>query len=294
MRAYYQRDPSEWNNPTQEYMSDSEFHSGLITMRRAFLTEQGVTEAETMSEQELFYDYVRWGMENKQILTLSPHELRAMLADPANVAVAYKEINGSERIVHEGLCSLCGLQTNMPGSQFQELLQQWQETRITFPVFGAQITLPRMAYKGFIGNQAGLFRLPGVEPEQGVGILGHWNPNPGQHAWIPLATHFSEHQYYIGDISLSDDAVWIIQYDVTMVGAHTGPLGNESGWLVLQQLIDNIGQKIHAMPDAACPTRNFCVVCGLPWQFGLESAQWFDFPDETAPHFSLVQYPWTP
>jgi hypothetical protein len=289
MRTYYERDPSEWNNPTQEYIYDEEFHNQLIGMRRAFLAEQNIADAETMSEQALFYEYVRWGLENQQILSLSPYELRVLSSDPANVSVSYKEISDSGMTLHQGLFTLNQAQTNI--ASFQELVQQLLETRLSFPVFGVDITLPRMAYNGFIGNQAGLFRIPGVDPEQGIGILGHWNPAEGQHAWIPLVTHFSPYTYHGGDIGIYFDQTLIISSEMTMVGAHTGPIGNVGKWLTLEDFINNVGLKIHAIPEYS---PDASIEGGFPWQVGLEGAQRFDFPDASSPHFPPTQYPWTP
>ncbi len=285
MQDYFDRAPEEWNNPTTQYVSDEAFHQFIQQSRRDFLSDQGVSGIEILNEQELIMEYIRWGNENLNILILTPIEIRTMLSNPDNYFASYSEINDGNLTFHEGLFTYINLKADR---DFQSLLNQLAEQQFSISVFGELINVSRDGYLGFVGDEAGLFRIPGINPEQGIGILGHWNPTPGQHAWIPLIVHFSPHLFHAGEIGMLNADVRQYPADVTMGPAHTGPLGNEGSLVTLQDLINSIRHKIQAMPDWD-PSGNFSG--NFPWQLGVEGAQRFEF-GQSPLIFPPIDYPW--
>ena len=94
-REYFERSPGEWNNPAKAYISDREFDAFLQQGRLLLLEQVGIADVPLpvpgapVREQAAFLEYIRWGLERRQVLILSPLEIRNLLTDADNIGAAY-------------------------------------------------------------------------------------------------------------------------------------------------------------------------------------------------------------
>lgn len=285
MQDYFMRLPEEWDQPNHQYPSDTEFQEFVTSARRDFLTKHLSTDLSPFTDHEVLLTYIKWGNQNKQIIILTPLEIRGMLTDKENADPSYSIIIDNSLTFHEGVFTLQHLRTDV---DFESLLNQLAELSFSIKVFGEQMVIPRTGYYGFAGDEAALFLIPGIKPEEGIGILGHWNPAPDKHAWLPMVVHFIPYVFSAGDIGIFNADIVTYETETMMGPAHTGPRGNEGPLVTLNDLLKNIGQKIQASADYAWIgdfNGNF------PWQLGIEGAQRLEF--ERSPLiFPPIIYPW--
>lgn len=291
MQDYFNRPPEEWNNPTKQYASDVEFHRFILQARRDFLTAIGISEAGSMNKDALLLEYLKWGNDNKQILVLTPIELRSWYADTENIGMFYQHIlpNNSGVQVLEGIYLNIKLQDNT--KNVQELVGLLLDESFRLPVFGQEVLFPRHNYLGVVGDVISLFLLPGIPADQGIGILVHYVNEKGDHCYQPTATHFIPLTIKKGDLVFNAGGRDIapIEADIVMGAAHTGALGGyNSVPITLDDLVNNIGLKIAIRPDFGSDGWTVEI---YPWNLGLEGGQTFDF--EQSPFLPSIIYPWS-
>lgn len=291
MQDYFNRAPEEWNNQVHSYMSDEVFNTQLIQMRRDFIQGIGLKNDESMGEYELFIQYLKWGQDNKQLLTLSPEELRTMLTDPNNEGVAYKHIfpDNSGMVMYEGLFAMIGIQDN--DTLFQNRINNVLNSEMNLTIFGVNALVHRGYYRGVRGDQIGAFRLPGVDPSAGVGVLVHYINDSGIDCYMPLIAHFIDLQVNKGDIVVVGGNIGGPSHspvEAVMAASHVNPSGrSDMRSITLEEIVNNLGNKvtIYADTQKMGEFEEF-----FPWGFGLEPGDEFSFYQWTDPATVL---PWT-
>lgn len=268
-------------------MSDEAFNTQLIQMRRDFLRTNGVANAETMSEQQLIIQYLKWGQENNQILILSPIELRNMVSDQNNVGATYNKVVNHRTSSIEGLFLNAKLQDN--NASFQTNRERLLNWRFNVKIFGQDTTVARYFYMGAMGDEIGLFQLPGINPNEGIGILVHYVNESGRHCYMPVITHFNQLEVHIGDLVVRDIDIVSSPVNSIMDGAHLNPRGRtDMTPLLLNNLVNNLGLKITVYPDTDIRNEFWET---FPWQLGLEGGQRFVLND--AGYLPPIIPPWT-
>ena len=218
----------------------------LNNIRRAFLVDKKIlteTEAKNMSDWDLFLQHVKYGIENNQLINLAPEEIikiNAMLNLPS-----YR--NGPE--LQEGI--MINLQLNH--DKAQEYLQRFKNGELSYQIdiFGRETIIPRSAFNGVAGDLAGLFRLPGINPEDMVGSLAHYtDKETGEDYWFIMAIPFKSLEYKKGQEFIYTNGFGAailekLSNSINAESAHIGARG--SSWekdLGLGDIFDNLGLKI--------------------------------------------------
>ena len=286
MQEYFNRLPEEWNNPTRQYVSDVEFHRFVQQARRDFLTANGVADAGSMNQEKLFMEYLRLTNKIPIIMTLSPLELREMVSDPQNVGASFIHFDDESSTMTEGLFVNYSFRDN--DEAFEIMKNRVINYRFTINLFGQPTEVARAFYQGVMGDEIGLFLLPGINQNEGIGVLVHYVNESGRHCYLPLATHFEDEVIRVGDIVvLSGLGTSLDETEVN--GAHINPKGRaDMAPVTLDDLMNNIGLKIQIYPDT---DNKLTINQSFPFQLGLEGGQRFVFnqPELLPP----IVYPWS-
>ena len=152
----------------------------LNNIRRAFLVDNKLitaTEAKNMSDWDLFLQHVKYGIENKQLINLAPEEIRN-IEMMINLPSYYEGMSIQEGIMNE---------LRLSKEKADEKLAKMKDGSLSYKmtIFGRETTIPRTAFEGVLGDLAGVFRLPGVNPEDMVGTLTHYiDKQTGKDYWF--------------------------------------------------------------------------------------------------------------
>ena len=288
MQAYYQRDPAEWNNPTQEYMSDDEFHSQLISMRREYLAQQGIEGADTMNEQELFLAYVRHGYEHPgEILKLSPVEKRNIMTGP--FMPGYRE-NG---IRVPGIMIDNDLPSRPTEEWFNEITSD-EYAQMNNHVFGELISFDRPSYSGTIATLVGLVESVGRRTDNSVECLMYYEQE-GQGYWAIISVAFTPELHLAGEEFVSlEYGFKTFHYAENTEGIpiHTGVSSTAA---TLQDFINHIGARIWLKaggPNTQSQEQGLADVATELSAAGIECAPAVVF--DNVPQPEAPELPWNP
>lgn len=238
MQDYYNRPIREWNDPLRTYMSDEAFHTQLIQMRRDFLTEQNISEAETMSENDLFTAYVRWGMEHKgEMLRLSPLEKSKLVSGPFMSSYL------------DGSTLYTGTQVSFdlgPAGVSQEAMNERQSdwyAGMNTHVFGNLVHFNRPAYAGIIGTLVGLVEPIGVSTDNAIECLMYYERD-SQGYWALVNIPFTPMHYLAGDEFVALDGGYKTYTYAADNDGRAVRIGVSSVQPTLQDFVANIGRRI--------------------------------------------------
>ncbi len=231
MRAYANRPTDSWGMPDNpDYVTDAEYDAFLKEARRTFIGKQGV-DVENLTDEQILYQYMKWGMENKAVLEFSPAELSAWNQDFLGYYTSPVVYRADDGKIYDGL----GADVRNPFLT-EEQYNKWckdEEARRDFDmnkppfihnlsVFGrSQEVITQTG--DFLGDSIALFRLPGVSTDKAVGQLIH-TYRDGKHQFIPLAVNFEELSlsigtYVVGSLPIDGGAQSVFPYnsDVEML-----------------------------------------------------------------------------
>ncbi len=285
-RPHYEiNDPATWPQDMQDYWNQGNnqwenaaltagFDTFILQTRRNYLAENGVADVETMSDQDIFYQYIRLGQEHRgEPLTLTPSELRMMNNNAMNrnsAQFAYWE-GVNPRIVHDGIWvdqAASGIMQDSwynrwfgpPQSPLRDSLDS-----VTLQVFGASQVEQLASFDGVIGDAASTFRLPGVDSTQAQGLLVHIFRDEG-HSWLPLVVHFQDITLQPGDkiVNGMGEIVDVTTSLIIPASRSSFNRANHENDLTSELLRQLIGSKIHAGIDIATGAFGY-----FPYNLGL-------------------------
>jgi len=189
MQDYFNRAPEEWNNPTRQYVSTEVFDQFIQQSRCDFLSELGIDGVEGMSQEELFTEYVKWGMENRQAITLSPLEKINISNGP------YALYRGDLGASAQGIAynQDVGRAPTAEDMQILKWLAQMQ-TR----VFGQDIRFSRIGNDSMIGTLVGVVKPTGTRADQAADCLMYYEQE-GQGYWAIVAVSFTPETHLTGE-----------------------------------------------------------------------------------------------
>jgi hypothetical protein len=269
-----------------------------------------VENAASLSDLEAFFQYLRIGIEQKDIIMqFSITELQTMNQDALNIHTAhfayYEETQ--PRIIHDGIW----VDQPSGGIKPQSLYDQWignpnSHLRsdnltifVTRNVFGSNQTEMVDRYDGIIGDAAAVFRLPGIEPEQAVGILVNTNID-SDHNWTPLIVHFQDLVLDPGSMIVNGMHELVeVTTPTSITASHTtfDPAPGADN-LTLASTLQLVGQKVHCGTDYRYGRYGYSIYAYFPYGFGLQGANSEIHvlnPDNAPGTYSGVpDWPWNP
>jgi hypothetical protein len=302
MRAYWMGGNQEW---TDQALT-AEFDAFIQQARRDFLTQNGVENAASLSDLEAFYQYLRIETEQKNmIMQFTITELQTMNQDALNIHTAhfayYEETQ--PRITHDGIWA------DPPGGGIKT--KAWYDQWVGNPnshlrsdnltaesvirnIFGSNQAEMLDRYDGIIGDAAAVFRLPGIDPEQAVGILVHTSVG-SDHNWLPLIVHFQDLILAPGSMIVNGmHEIVEVTSPTSIPASHTtfDPAPGADN-LTLASTMQLVGQKVHCGTDY----RNG-IFAYFPYGFGLQGANSEIHvlnPDNAPGTYSgAPEWPWNP
>ena len=299
MQNYWTGGIETWTDPALT----AEFDAFVQQSRRDFLAQNGVENAASLSDLEAFYQYLRIGIEQKAITQFSITELRTMNQDAFNAYtahIAYYE-ETQPRIVHDGISVM-----HSEGMRTQSEYDQWfgdpnsslRDVHLSVTsvrnVFGSDQAGIVNRYDGIIGDAAAVFRLPGIEPEQAVGILVHTNLG-SDHNWTPLVVHFQDLVLEPGSLLVNG------MHEIVESTSRIIIPASRSSWdrrdtasiLTLSQLMQYLGQKTHCGIDYGDGVYGY-----FPYGLGLQGAnseiRVLNMDNAPGTYSGVPDWPWNP
>lgn len=289
MQAYANRPTDSWktaDNP--DYVTDAAYDSFLKEARRTFLGKQGM-DVESLTDEQIFNEYVGWGVENKQMIKLSPVEMRGLVAGPYEVAYRSDEKNAEGKlhmVFNYGIFD----STRYFGPPPQENIDLAKTLSMTFPVFGKDTLIPRMNYDGAAGYLAGVVELPGVDPKKEVGALMYYNRG-GKDYWVLQSASFEPVVHKPGELYLFNNEVHTFQIEQTYEPTYDNYFAPFQA-ITPQGVVSLLGQPVIFSPRRAASNDpngvdmssdlNFAGLEGLwgmwPISVSVPSAEPADFP----------------
>jgi len=192
MQDYFNRAPEEWNNPTRQYVSNEVFDQFIQQARRDFLSELGIDGVAGMNDQDTFTEYVRWGMENRQKLTLSPLE-------KINKSNGPYALYRGDLVVGQGTPQGIAQNQDLGRPSTSDDLELFQQlAQMNTRVFGEEIRYSRMGNDNMIGTLIGVVRPTGTRAEQAADCLMYYEQE-GQGYWAIVAVSFSPETHLAGE-----------------------------------------------------------------------------------------------
>jgi hypothetical protein len=161
MQDYFNRAPEEWINPSRSYISDDQFTEFFQQARKDFVNQQGV-EIAKKSENEIFLEYQKWCFEHSQVMVWSPKEITQVVGGPFRIS--WIDGTAGDAPVHGGNNRSANLRIN---PETEGLIAQLLAKHMySVQIFGDILNLTPNA--GFMGINAGLVRIPGLDPQREV------------------------------------------------------------------------------------------------------------------------------
>jgi len=256
MQDYFNRPPEEWNNPSKQYVSGSEFNRFFQQARRDFLTNHGIDTAHK-TDEEIFLEYRQWAFDNKQIGVWSPQEITQVRGGA--FTISWTEGTAKYAPVHGGNNRSANLRID-PESEGL-ISQLLTEHMYTVTIFGTDVNLTPNA--GYMGINAGLVRIPGVDPQDEVLIyLTYRENNITYDDLISIPLQPTSHNVGIPILD-GHQTVISVNTPFTLSPAINGLCsggqdfclnGRKMPFLTLQDLLNGFGQVTIVNPYYASPS----------------------------------------
>jgi hypothetical protein len=245
---------------------DQEFDIFVKQARRIFLTkkakegfqltwEGSKIDVKEMTDEKILWLYLKYNLDKKQVSTISLREARDFQITTQNIV---------DSLSYTGDFNYCDQQNNCKmirklfsgvvgaGLRFdQEYIEKILRGKIGglydikgghLPIFG--IADYYRSYDNFHGQLMGLFYLPGVDPENGVGVLGYFRNHQGEPRLLASATTFNETIYPEGTMALDSNSN-VISFTSDSVYPHAHTLGDSrlptAEKLTLEKMVDRLG-----------------------------------------------------
>lgn len=280
MQDYWNGGDEQWSNPALS----AEFDAFILQERRENVAENGIAGVETMSDQEILYQYMRLGQEHGgELLTFSPTELRDMNYRTLNRYVthyAHSDNTTGNYMFYEGI--YLGV---VPGNGVMDInlyndtvSRQGNFRNIIngLNIFGVEQNDLMPGYYGFVGDGAARFRLPGgVSPEVSQGLLGHVFHN-NEHFFLPTIVSFQEVPLNAGDLIVNGNEKLVPLEQNDAIRYSRAELAHNPGGISAQpltevELISLIGNKITFRSDSFLVS-GLGVTSYFPHGLGLQGA----------------------
>lgn len=286
----------------QWLVEDNNFDIFVKKGRKIFLTDKvkkGLVlnwegesvNVENLTDEQPMWLYLKYNLDNKQVSTISLTEAR-------NFQITTKNIVDS--LSYTGDCTTCenGAKKLFSGvvgdGRFkQQYIEQILKGEIkgwydipggNLPLFGVSDNY--RSYDNFFGNLIGLFRLPGIKPKDGVGVLGYFRNHQGVPRLLATDTPFIFVTYPAGRMSLDGNS-YIVYYqsEYTERPAFTNEdlRPNFLKYLTLEETLNQLGFTVSF--ERTLTTEGGFI---LPFNLGLQEAGVFGFYN----NLTTDSYPW--
>lgn len=214
------------------------------------LLEKNVIELDLTNEQ-IFDNYLAWGIKNKQVLTISPLRIRNMLGNIGNwLTISYTD---------EHNLTIMGIKADSQEMRNEQDAKNYRENVkansgfVQLNVFGVETDILDISFGGVNGYLSS-FRLPGLNEEtEAIGLLAVYPDYENQQIsrYFPVIANLQSVTLQKGDIILTNlgnrYGLMNLQEPVTLnpTGYKNLLSSNQENLLTLQAVLSSLGKPVY-------------------------------------------------